>query len=69
MSNIVEIPTDINNIKAGDTVMIDGQLRTVGKNNIKYGGFMGTSLFGDSSKRTITKVLFAVPTNNGIVYR
>lgn len=69
MSNIVEIATNINDIKTGDTVMINGQLKTVGKNNIKYGGFMGSSLFGDSSKRIITKVLFAVPTINGIVYR
>lgn len=69
MSNIIEVPTNINDIKAGDTVKINGELKTVGKNNIKYGGFMGTSLFGDSSKRTITKVLFAVPTSKGIVYR
>ncbi|ESW38558.1 hypothetical protein O164_16955 [Pseudomonas taiwanensis SJ9] len=35
-------------IRAGDTVQHNGELRTVCKSDLKYGGFMGTSLFGDS---------------------
>ena len=38
----------ISTIKGGDTVRIGGVLKTVGKNDIKHGGFMGSTLFGDS---------------------
>lgn len=38
----------ISTIKHGDTVLIDGVEKTVGKNHIKYDQFMGYSLFGDS---------------------
>lgn len=54
---------NIKDIKHGDTVIINNILLTVGKKDIKHGGFMGSSLFGDSSKRQITKCLFIVPTN------
>lgn len=40
----------IDEIKAGDTILHDNEIRTVGKNNIKKDKFMGTSLFGDSYK-------------------
>ncbi len=39
--------THISEIKAGDTVMIDGKMRTVCRNNIKR-DFDGLKLFGDS---------------------
>lgn len=38
----------ISNIRPGDTVMHEGKMRTVCVKDIKTGGFMGTSLFGDS---------------------
>lgn len=68
-SNIKIVKTHISNIMVGDTVMLDGKLTTVGKNNISRCSFMGYSLFGDSSKRIIDKVYFVVPTNKGIILR
>lgn len=38
----------ITTIKPGDTIEYDGELKTVCRNNIKTGGFHGTTLFGDS---------------------
>lgn len=38
----------IDTIRPGDTVKIDGQLKTVGRNNLKYSSFMGRSLFGSN---------------------
>ena len=40
----------ISDIRIGDTVMHNGEMKTVGKNNLKYDSFMGYSLFGDSYK-------------------
>ena len=68
-SNIKIVPTKKDDIMVGDTIMYNGVLVTIGNKDIKYGGFMGTSLFGDSTRVLIDKVLFRVPTNNGIVYR
>jgi len=52
----------ISTIKWGDTVMCnDGHMRTVGKTDISYGGFMGSSLFGDSHKLgriPVKKIIF-----------
>ena len=39
--------THIDHIRPGDTVEIDGQLKTVSPGDIRT-GFMGTTLFGDS---------------------
>ena len=51
----------ISTIKAGDTILhLDGLTRTVCENNIRRGGFMGTSLFGDCyklGKISVKKVL------------
>jgi len=69
MENIKRIETKITDIKIGDTVMINNVLKTVGKNNIKHCDFMGVSLFGDASNKIVTKILFIVPTNNGIKLR
>ncbi len=39
----------VSDIKWGDTVVCtDGYVRTVGKNDIKHGGFCGSTLFGYS---------------------
>lgn len=51
--------THIDLIHPGDTVEIDGQLKTVSPNNIKR-GFMGTTLWGDSYKLGTTPVRRAV---------
>ena len=48
MTNYYTVKTHIDMIRAGDTVQHNGELRTVCKSDLKYGGFMGTSLFGDS---------------------
>lgn len=55
----------IDEIKLFDTIICeDGQMRTVCRNNIKYGGFMGTTLFGDSyhsGYKKVKKVIFFNP--------
>lgn len=38
----------ISTIKAGDTIIHNGKESTVCKKDITIGGFMGTSIFGDS---------------------
>lgn len=48
MGNYILKDTHIDEVGVGDTVVHGGHLRTVCKNNIKVGGFMGTTLFGDS---------------------
>jgi len=50
----------IDTIRFGDTVIHNGAMRTVSKTFISYGGFMGTSLWGDSyhsGYKSVTKVL------------
>lgn len=54
---IKTVSTD--SLKVGDTIMLDGQLRTVCKHNLKRDTFMGTSVFGDASKKTTQLVEFA----------
>ena len=58
----------IDDIKIGDTIICeDGEMRTVCKNNIKYSGFMGTTIFGDSyhsGYKKVKKVLFFNPLVN-----
>lgn len=46
----------ISTIRVGDTVVIDGVMKTVGKNNLKHDRFMGTTLWGDSFKSGKTPV-------------
>lgn len=43
------VPTPVEQILPGDTVEVDGVLRSVCKNDLKR-GFMGVTLFGDSYK-------------------
>jgi hypothetical protein len=51
LSNYKIIDVHISTIRKGDTIQCkDGFVRTVGANNIKKGGFMGDSIFGDSYK-------------------
>jgi hypothetical protein len=52
---------DIDLIKPGDTVVIDGDLKTVSKKDITTGGGMGTRLFGDSyglGTKKVQRVVF-----------
>lgn len=53
--NYVVTPTHIDLIQPGDTVEIDGQLKTVSPSSIKR-GFMGTTLWGDSYRLGTTPV-------------
>jgi hypothetical protein len=53
-------PTHIDMIRPGDTVVIGGELKTVCRNNIKRGGFHGTTLFGDSYKSGREPVKLAI---------
>jgi hypothetical protein len=38
----------INELRHGDTVLHRGELVTVSRSNLRRGGFMGTTLLGDS---------------------
>jgi hypothetical protein len=38
-------------LRVGDTVIIDGVMKTIGKNYLKHCPFMGTTLYGDCRAR------------------
>ena len=42
------VTVDISSIFAGDTVVIDGELKTVSANDIQLDPFMGKSIFGST---------------------
>jgi len=42
------IETHISDIKGGDTILYRDVIKTVCFNNIKRGGLLGTTIFGDS---------------------
>jgi len=51
----------ISEVRMNDTVLHNGDRRTVGKNDINHGGFMGSSLFGDSYRlgtKLVSLVMF-----------
>lgn len=48
--------THISTIKGGDTIMHNGEMKTVSFNNIKQDSFIGTTIFGDSYKLGRIKV-------------
>lgn len=55
------IKVKIHNIKIGDCVSHNNEIKTVGKESLRYDPFMGTSLFGDSynlGTRLVTKIIF-----------
>ena len=52
--------THIDLIRPGDTVVIDGQLRTVCASNLKRNSFFGRTLFGDNYKGGREPVLLAI---------
>ena len=48
MSAYIATPCHINTIKPGDTVLHLGQLITMSPSTLKRGGFLGTTIQGDS---------------------
>ena len=69
MKNIVIKEVHISQISSGDTIKHNGEIRTVCKKDISKGGFLGTSIFGDSYKsgyQLVERVLIITPTNLGI---
>lgn len=53
----------ISEIRSGDTVVHNDKTMTVSNNDISKGGFMGTTLFGDSymcGHRLVTKVTYSI---------
>lgn len=53
---------NVSRIKAGDTVLIDGQLKTVCQKDLGYDELLGPTLWGDSYKaghEKVTRVTFA----------
>ena len=48
MTNYITEKTHISNINVGDTIMHNGEMKTISGNNLKRDSFMGTTLFGDS---------------------
>jgi len=60
-NNFTEKNVHISTIVGGDTVIHNGELKTVCFKDIKHGGFMGSSLFGDSytlGRTPVRKVTF-----------
>jgi len=47
----------IENISAGDTVLINGEMRTVGNQHIKHNELFGYTIFGEPL-RNVERVLF-----------
>jgi hypothetical protein len=68
MNNIVKTIVNLSDLQIGMTVEHNNKLYTVGKESLSKNEH-GISFNGDSSKKTITRVQFAVPTASGIVLR
>ena len=54
------IPTHIKQIKIGDTVMVNGQMKTASRTSFGGDDFMGLTLFGDSyrlGRKLVDKVI------------
>lgn len=72
MNNTITEDVHISQITHGDTIEHNGKVTTISRNNIKRGGFCGTTIFGDSynmGTKLVKRVKFVVPTNKGIVLR
>lgn len=52
------VKTYIGNLRAGDVVIHNDSLKTVGRNDIKLDSFIGLCIFGDASKKYLDKVKF-----------
>jgi hypothetical protein len=56
--------THKSNIRVGDTIIHNGEMKTVSGNNLKRSEFMGVTLFGDSYQlgyNPVKKVIFIKP--------
>lgn len=54
--NVVITDVDKELIRVGDTIYHDGKLQTVSPGDIRRGGFMGLTIFGDSYRLGRQKV-------------
>ena len=68
MSNLVKTIINKSDLRIGMTVEVNGQLETVGRENIKN-TLHGVAFNGCAFPKQITRVQFKVPTMNGIVLR
>lgn len=62
----------ISTIKVGDTVLHNGEIKTVGRNNIKYISGIGYTLWGDSytlGHKPVQKVTFHYKDSKGNIHR
>lgn len=46
-ANFTTTPTHVRDVRAGDTVLVGGILKTVCHKDLSRDGFMGVALFGD----------------------
>ncbi len=46
----------ISDLKAGDTVIHDGELKTVGRESLSLDSFMGLCIFGSAAEQIVKKV-------------
>lgn len=68
MSNLVKTTIQKSDLQIGMTVEWNGQLTTVGKENLSH-TLHGIAFNGCAFPKEIVRVQFAVTTNNGIVLR
>lgn len=68
MSNLVKTTIQKSDLQIGMTVEWNGQLTTVGQENLKN-TLHGMAFNGCAFPKEIVRVQFAVPTANGIVLR
>lgn len=59
---------DVDNIRHGNTVEIDGEMITVSRNDISRCQLMGTTIRGQQFRKGITKIIFKVPIKGGFRY-
>lgn len=67
-ANMVKTTIPISQLETGMTVEYNGEILTVGKNDVKK-GFMGYSFRGDASKKNITRIQYRIKTANGTILR
>lgn len=53
----------ISQVKAGDTILYRGEIKTLCQSNIKHGGFMGKTIWGDCYKLGYEKVTVVTKIN------
>jgi hypothetical protein len=61
----IKTTVKVSELKHGDTVEIDGNLKTVSRDHLKKDELFGYTFQGDPHRDGITKVVFKVPTAFG----